>query len=128
MVYAVPAVPVIPKLSKVATPFTAVAVRVPTRDAPALTIAVTTVELSLTTTLLPKSCNDTRGCVVNAAPDAVPTGVRTETTFVGEDVTTIALFAPSEPAAPGDGSVNVAVFVAASTMDPPFSASDEVDT
>ena len=61
MVYAVPAVPEIPKLLNVATPFTAVAVRVPTSDAPALTEAVTTVELSLTTTLLAESCSETCG-------------------------------------------------------------------
>ena len=61
MVYAVSAVPEIPKLSKVATPFTAVAVRVPTSVAPELTEAVTTVELSLVTTLLPRSCNETCG-------------------------------------------------------------------
>ena len=59
--YAVPAVPEIPKSLNVATPFTAVAVRVPTSVAPALTEAVTTVELSLVATLLPKSCNDTCG-------------------------------------------------------------------
>ena len=61
MVYAVPAVPVIPRLLNVAIPFTAVAVRVPTSVAPALTVAVTTVALSFVTTLLPKSCNDTCG-------------------------------------------------------------------
>ena len=128
MVYAVPAVPEIPKFSKVATPLTAVAVRVPTRTAPVLTVAVTTVELSLTTTLLPTSCNDTCGCVEKAAPDAVPTGMRTETTFVGSLVTTIALLAPNEPVVPGAGNVSVATFPAASTIDPPFSASDDVST
>ena len=35
--------------------------------------------------------------MVNAAPEAVPLGLRTEMTFVGADVTTRALFAPSEP-------------------------------
>ena len=59
MVYAVPAVPVIPRSSNVATPLDAVAVRVPTSVAPALTEAVTTVELSIVTTLFPESCNDT---------------------------------------------------------------------
>ena len=59
MVYAVPAVPEIPRSLKVATPLEAVAVVVPTSVAPALTEAVTTVELSIVTTLLPESCNDT---------------------------------------------------------------------
>ena len=128
MVYAVPAVPEIPKLLNVATPLETVAVRVPTSVAPSLTVAVTTVALSFVTTLLPKSCNDTCGWVVNAAPDAVPTGVRVDTTFVGALVTTISLFAPNEPVAPGVGSVSVAVFDAASTIDPPFNASDDVPT
>ena len=61
MVYAVPAVPVIPRLLNVATPLEAVAVVVPTSVAPELTEAVTTVELSLVTTLLPWSCNETCG-------------------------------------------------------------------
>ena len=58
----------------------------------------------------------------------MPTGVRTETTLVGALVTTIALLAPNEPLAPGAGSVRVAAFEAASTIEPPFSASDAVDT
>ena len=118
----------IPRLLNVATPLDAVAVVVPTSVAPALTEAVITVELSLVTTLSPESCNDTWGWVVNAAPDAVPTGVRTETIFVGSLVTTIALLAPNEPVVPGAGNVSVAAFPAASTIDPPFSASDEVST
>jgi hypothetical protein len=65
---------------------------------------------------------------VNAAPEAVPLGLRTEMTFVGAEVTTRALFAPSEPDAPGAGRVNVAAFVAASSTVPPFNANDEVDT
>ena len=65
---------------------------------------------------------------MKAAPDAVPNGVRDDTTFVGALVTTIALLAANEPLAPGAGSVSVAAFDAASTMDPPFSASDDVDT
>ena len=62
IVYAVPAVPEMPRSVKVTTPFTAVAVTVPTRDAPLLTVAVTTVELSLVTTLPPVSWRETRGC------------------------------------------------------------------
>ena len=126
--YAVPAVPVIPRLLNVTIPLTDVAVIVPTREAPLLTVAVTTVESSLVTTAPPESFSDTCGCVVNAAPDAVPTGVRTETTWVGSDATTIALFAPSEPEVPGAGSVNVALLLAASTMVPPLRANalDEV--
>jgi hypothetical protein len=123
----VPAVPLIPRLLNVATPLTAVAVAVPTSVAPALTVAVTTVELSLVTTLLPTSCNDTCGCVVNAAPDAVPEGFRTETTLVGVEVTTSALFADSELTAPGDARVRVAAFPTRSTIDPPFSARADVD-
>jgi hypothetical protein len=114
-------------LLNVATPLTAVAVAVPTNVAPVLTVAVTTDELSLVTTLLPTSCNDTCGWVLNAAPDAVPTGVRTETTFVGAEVTTSALFADSDVTAPGDARVKVAALPAASTIEPPFSASAEVD-
>ena len=123
-----PAVPLIPRLLNVATPLTAVADVVPTSVAPALTVAVTTVELSLVTTLLPTSCNDTCGCVVNAAPDAVPEGFRTETTLVGVEVTTSALLLPSDPAAPGDASVRVAVFPATSTIEPPLSPKADVDT
>ena len=127
MVYAVPEVPVIPRFVKVATPLDTVAVVVPTSDAPALTVAVMTVELSFPTTRLPTSCNETCGWVVKAAPEAVPTGVRTDTTFVGAETMTSALLAPSDVAAPGATSVNVALFPAASTIVPPFSASAEVD-
>ena len=55
MVYAVPAVPEMPRLSNVTMPLAAVASRVPTSTAPVLTVAVTTVELSLVTTLPPVS-------------------------------------------------------------------------
>ncbi len=58
-VYAVLAVPEIPRSVKVATPFTTVAVVVPTRVAPEDTDAVTTVELSLVTTLPPASVIET---------------------------------------------------------------------
>ena len=54
--------------------------------------------------------------------------MRAETIFVGSLVTTIALLAANEPVAPGAGNVSVAAFVAASTIDPPFSASDDVPT
>ena len=64
---------------------------------------------------------------MKAAPEAVPTGVRTDTTFVGAETMTSALFAPSEVAAPGAASVSVAELPAASTIDPPFSASAVVD-
>ena len=57
--YAVPDVPEIPRFENVATPLTTVAVVVPTRDAPALTVAVTTVVLSFVTTRLPTSCSET---------------------------------------------------------------------
>ena len=109
-------------------PFTAVAVVLPTKVAPALTVAVTTVELSAVTMLPPLSWSDTWGWVVNAAPDAVPIGVRTEIICVGSDCTTIALFAPSDPVAPGTGSVNIASFPTASEMLPPFSSSEVVET
>ena len=66
--------------------------------------------------------------MVNAAPEAVPLGLRTEITFVGADVTTRALFAPSQPDAPGAVRVIVPVVVAASSTVPPFNAKDEVDT
>ena len=39
---------------------------------------------------------------------------------------TIALLAPSEPLAPGEASVSVALFAAASRIVPPFSASEVV--
>jgi hypothetical protein len=47
MVYAVPALPEIPKFEKVATPEMAVAVSTPTNVPPALIVAVTTVEESV---------------------------------------------------------------------------------
>ena len=61
MMYAVPTVPEMPRLSNVTTPFTAVAVRVPTKAAPVPTVAVTTVVLSEVTMLPPLSCSETRG-------------------------------------------------------------------
>ena len=112
-----------PRSAKVAIPLTAVALREPTSVAPSLTDAVTTVELSLVTTVLPASCNDTCGWVLNAAPTTGPTGARTDTTLVGSDVITIALLAPNEPEAPGDASVSVAALPAESAMVPPFNAS-----
>ena len=41
--------------------------------------------------------------------------------------TTIALFAPSDPAAPGAGTVNVALLPATSFIDPPLTAKAEAD-
>ena len=119
--------PMMPRSSKVAIPLETVAVVAPTSVAPALTDAVTTVELSLVTTVLPASCNDTCGCVLNAAPTTGPTGARTDTTLVGSDVTTIALLAPNEPDVPGDARVSVAALPTSSTMTPPFNASALVD-
>jgi hypothetical protein len=72
IVYAVPEVPEIPRPVNVATPFTAVAVVVPTRVAPADTDAVTTVELSDVSVFPPPSVIVTCGWVVKAAPDEAP--------------------------------------------------------
>ena len=116
-----------PRFENVATPLDAVAVVVPTSVAPALTVAVTTVELSLVTTLLPPSCNETCGWVEKATPTTGSTGVLTDTTFVGDVATTIALFAPRDPEAPGDASISVAALPAESAMVPPFSARAEVE-
>ena len=70
--YAVPAVPEMPRLVNVATPFTAVAVVAPTSVAPDDTVAVTTVLESDVATFPPASVTDTCGWVVNAAPVVVP--------------------------------------------------------
>ena len=128
MVYVVPATPIMPRSTNVATPLTAVAVVVPTNVAPLPTEAVTTVVLSLVTTLPLPSCSATCGCVENAAPTAAPSGSRTETTWVGNVAMTIALLAPNDPTAPGDGSVSVAALPTPSRMVPPFNASAVVDT
>ncbi|MCE2710803.1 MAG: hypothetical protein LW596_08490 [Ilumatobacteraceae bacterium] len=64
---------------------------------------------------------------MKAAPEAVPTGVRTDTTFVGADTMTSALLAPSEVAAPGVASVKVAELPAGSTIVPPLSARADVE-
>ena len=66
------AVPVIPRLVKVATPETVFAVAVPTSVPPEEMVAVMVVPV-VVTVLLPESCKVTCGWVVNAAPDAVPT-------------------------------------------------------
>lgn len=70
-VYAVLAVPLIPTPLKVATPFTAFRVTVPTVDAPALTDIVTEAVLEVTV-LPPESRIATTGWVVNAAPLTAP--------------------------------------------------------
>ena len=59
-----------------ATPFTAVAVRMPPSvpPAPACSVAVTTVVLSLVRVLPCASRTATIGCVTSAAPEAPPTG------------------------------------------------------
>ena len=72
IVYAVPAVPVMPRFVKVATPADAVAVVVPTRVPPDEMEAVTTVDESEVSTLPEESVTEICGCVVNAAPEAVP--------------------------------------------------------
>ena len=66
-----PAVPEIPRLVNVATPLEEVAVAVPTVLPPELTDAVTTAE-EVVTTFPAESSTRTTGCVVNAAPEAVP--------------------------------------------------------
>ncbi len=65
--------------------------------------------------------------MLKAAPDAVPFGVRTETTWVGVETTTIVLFAASEPVAPGAGNESVALLLIASVMVPPLSTREEDD-
>ena len=54
-----------------------------------------------------------------------------EVTFVTVGTTpsiTSALVAPREPAAPGDARVSVALLPAASLIEPPFKARDDVET
>ena len=71
-VYCVPAVPLMPTLVKVATPFTAFTVVVPTVVPLPLTVMVTIVELSETTVFPPLSRMATTGWVVKADPLALP--------------------------------------------------------
>ena len=75
-VYCVPAVPVMPRPVKVATPADTVAVVVPTSVPPAEIDAVTTVDTSEVSTLPELSVTETWGTVVNTAPEAVPTADR----------------------------------------------------
>ncbi|MFM8352740.1 MAG: hypothetical protein ACKN9D_16960, partial [Actinomycetales bacterium] len=70
-VWAVLAVPVMPRLVNVATPLDAVAVEVPTIVAPLLTDAVTARVLDVTV-LPPASWIATTGWVVNAEPEIAP--------------------------------------------------------
>jgi hypothetical protein len=72
IVYEVPEFPEIPRLVKVATPFTAVAEVVPTSEAPADTVAVTT-ELESPVAVLPEaSLMVMAGCVEKADPAVKP--------------------------------------------------------
>ena len=61
-----------PTVENVATPLEAVAVAVPTTEAPVPTVMVTTLLLSLVSVLPPESRIATTGWVVNAAPLAEP--------------------------------------------------------
>lgn len=74
--YAVPAVPVIPRLLNVATPDDVVAVAVPTSVPPVEIVAVTVLAAYVVTVLPAASFTAICGCVENAAPDAVPTEAR----------------------------------------------------
>ena len=100
MVYEVPAVPLIPKLlEKVATPFTAVAVVVPTNPPPEEIVAVTVLVESPTATLPAESCTSIIGCVVKATPEAVPTALRFNTIALAEPaaMTTVSFAIVREP-------------------------------
>ena len=66
-----PAVPLIPRVLNVAIPLDAFTDAVPTELPPALTVAVTAAD-EPDTKLPAESSTRTTGCVVNAAPDAVP--------------------------------------------------------
>ena len=88
MAYAVPAVPLIPRLLNVATPLTAVAVAVPTVPPFAPLTDAVTVSVESETKLLPESRMRTLGCVVKAAPDAVPSAAVTKEILVGAPVVT----------------------------------------
>jgi hypothetical protein len=85
----VPDVPESPRVVKVATPEEAVAVAVPTRVPPAETVAVITVVESVVTVLPAASRIVTCGCVVNAAPDAVPTDCRVNERADGAPAVTV---------------------------------------
>ena len=78
-----PIVPDRPRLLNVATPFTAVAVAVPTRVPPEDTDAVTTVLLSDVTALPARSLTVTCGWVVKAVPVDVPTDARDSSSRYG---------------------------------------------
>ncbi len=79
--YAVPAVPLMPTLMKVATPATALTVVVPTVAAPVLTVMVT--EAVLLVTVLPAaSLIVITGWVVNAEPLAEPAAGTVSVTWV----------------------------------------------
>ena len=71
-----PAVPVMPRFVKVATPEDTVRVVVPTSVPPAEIVAVATDVESEVTVLPSASRIAICGCVVKAAPDAVPTDAR----------------------------------------------------
>jgi hypothetical protein len=85
-----------PRFVKVATPEDIVLVVVPTSVPPAETVAVTT-EVESDVTVLPRaSLTAICGCVVKAAPDAVPTDAREIT---------------MEAAAPGVGVIDCVALV-----------------
>ena len=106
MVYSV-AVPLIPKLLKIATPEEAVAVVVPTNVPPGLIVAVTTADEFVT--VLPFTSRIvTCGWVVNAVPYAVPMDSRDRKTWVGTSgVVTVKV---PEVAAVSAAGVNVSVW------------------
>ena len=106
-VYAVPAVPPIPRFVKVATPLTAVAVVVPTRAPPVDIEAVTTVELSAVTIFALASLIEITGCVVNAAPAAVPTAAVVRTSCDATPTDPVAVKVTGEPASAPDVAVIV---------------------
>ena len=82
-VYAVPAVPLMPTLVKVAIPLTALMLVVPTMVAPLLTVMVT--KAVLLVMVLPKeSLIVTTGWVVNAEPLALPAAEVLSATWVAK--------------------------------------------
>ncbi len=136
-VYAVPIVPLIPTVLKVATPLKAVAVAVPTTIPLSLTVIVTTELLSVVTVFPDASWIATTGCVVNADPLAAPAadvesasrlavpavGVIDCVTDVSEPLANVSVYAvPSVPLMPTSLKVATpleAVAVAVPTTVPP---------
>ena len=100
-----PAVPVITRSVKVATPLTAATVVVPERTPVPVAMLATTLTVELVTVLPPPSTMRITGCVPSAAPLAAPTGWVVIAAAVGAPVMSML----PEVTAMKPGAVNVSV-------------------